>query len=100
MEAELFGQLVSTETRFLHAIEMGLGAWAWGDRVVWQYGRGYRTPTVRQAFLASIAEGIRLIDTAEVYGGWPFGAAAGSIHSRERRSRCWSPPSSSRCPGV
>ncbi len=60
---------VSTETRFLHAIEMGLGAWSWGDRVVWQYGRGYSGDNVREAFQASISEGIRFIDTAEVYGG-------------------------------
>ena len=48
---------------------MGLGAWAWGDRVVWQYGRGYGDEQIREAFLASLAEGIRLVDTAEVYGG-------------------------------
>ncbi len=60
---------VSTETRFLHAIELGLGAWSWGDRVVWQYGRGYTDETVREAFQNSLAEGIRFIDTAEVYGG-------------------------------
>jgi aryl-alcohol dehydrogenase-like predicted oxidoreductase len=60
---------VSTETRFLHAIQMGLGAWSWGDRVVWQYGRGYSDVDVRDAFRASLAEGIRFIDTSEVYGG-------------------------------
>ena len=57
-----------TETRFLFANLMGLGAWAWGDRVVWQYGRGYSVDDLRQAFQTSLAEGIRLIDTAEVYG--------------------------------
>jgi aryl-alcohol dehydrogenase-like predicted oxidoreductase len=46
-----------------------LGAWAWGDRIVWQYGRGYSDENIREAFLTSLAEGIRLIDTAEVYGG-------------------------------
>ncbi len=60
---------VSTETRFLHAIQLGLGAWAWGDRVIWQYGRSYADREVREAFQASLAEGIRFIDTAEVYGG-------------------------------
>jgi aryl-alcohol dehydrogenase-like predicted oxidoreductase len=60
---------VSNETRFLHAIQLGLGAWQWGDRVVWQYGRGYADSEVRQAFLSSLAEGITFIDTAEVYGG-------------------------------
>ncbi|MCL4530571.1 MAG: aldo/keto reductase [Chloroflexi bacterium] len=59
---------VSNEVRFLHAIELGLGAWSWGDRVVWQYGRGYTDDDIRQAFQASITEGIRFIDTAEVYG--------------------------------
>lgn len=58
----------SSETRFLHAIEMGLGAWQWGDRVVWQYGHGYGDVEVQQAFLASLNEGIRFVDTAEIYG--------------------------------
>jgi len=58
----------SSETRFLHAIEMGLGAWQWGDRIVWQYGHGYGDNEVHQAFLASLSEGIRFVDTAEIYG--------------------------------
>lgn len=59
---------ISSETRFLHAIEMGLGAWQWGDRVVWQYGHGYGVDQVRQAFQTSLREGINFIDTAELYG--------------------------------
>ena len=59
---------ISSETRFLHAIEMGLGAWQWGDRVVWQYGHGYGEEQVHEVFKLSIAEGIRFIDTAELYG--------------------------------
>ena len=59
---------ISSETRFLHATEMGLGAWQWGDRVVWQYGHGYSDEEIRQAFRASLEEGIRFVDTAEVYG--------------------------------
>lgn len=59
---------LSNETRFLHAMEMGLGAWQWGDRIVWQYGHGYSDVEVRQAFLASLEEGVRFVDTAEVYG--------------------------------
>ncbi|HEU4746780.1 MAG TPA: aldo/keto reductase, partial [Anaerolineales bacterium] len=58
----------SSETRFLHAIEMGLGAWQWGDRVVWQYGHGYGDADVHKAFLAALNEGIRFVDTAEIYG--------------------------------
>jgi aryl-alcohol dehydrogenase-like predicted oxidoreductase len=59
---------VSSETRFLHAIEMGLGAWQWGDRLVWQYGQGYSGKEVHDAFKLSVEEGIRFIDTAESYG--------------------------------
>ena len=59
---------ISSETRFLHAIEMGLGAWQWGDRVVWQYGHGYSEDQVHEAFQVAIAEGVRFIDTAEIYG--------------------------------
>jgi aryl-alcohol dehydrogenase-like predicted oxidoreductase len=59
---------LSNETRFLHAIEMGLGAWQWGDRIVWQYGHGYGHEEVREAFRVSLEEGIRFVDTAEVYG--------------------------------
>lgn len=59
---------VSGETRFLHAIEMGLGAWQWGDRLVWQFGQGYNENEVHEAFKLSVDEGIRFIDTAETYG--------------------------------
>lgn len=59
---------ISSEVRFLHAVEMGLGAWQWGDRMVWQYGQGYGDEEVHKAFLASLNDGIRFVDTAEVYG--------------------------------
>ncbi len=53
---------------FLQAIEMGIGAWAWGDRMVWQYGTSYTDADIRQAFFAALENGIPLIDTAEIYG--------------------------------
>ncbi len=59
---------VSNETRFLHAVEMGLGAWQWGDRIIWSYGQGYSDTDIREAFDSSLDLGIRFIDTAEVYG--------------------------------
>ena len=59
---------ISNETRFLHAVEMGLGAWQWGDRVVWQFGNEYSDAEIQQAFQASVNEGIRFVDTAEIYG--------------------------------
>lgn len=52
----------------LKDIAMGVGAWAWGDQLIWGYGRTYNAQDVRQAFDASIAAGIHLFDTAEIYG--------------------------------
>lgn len=59
---------VSNETRFLHAVEMGLGAWQWGDRIVWGYQPGESDKGIRESFDVSISMGVRFIDTAEVYG--------------------------------
>lgn len=47
---------------------LGVGTWAWGDRLIWGFGRGYSETDVRQAFEASLAAGIKLYDTAEIYG--------------------------------
>jgi aryl-alcohol dehydrogenase-like predicted oxidoreductase len=47
---------------------MGLGAWSWGDRSFWHYGHGYTDEDIAAAFGVSVSAGIRLIDTAEVYG--------------------------------
>lgn len=59
---------ISNETRFLHAIEMGLGVWQFGDKVMWGYGQTHNEKDIEAAFQVSINEGIRFIDTAEVYG--------------------------------
>jgi aryl-alcohol dehydrogenase-like predicted oxidoreductase len=61
-------QPINNDLPAIDSIQLGLGAWAWGDRSVWQYGRGYAEADVRGAFQAAIAQGIRFVDTAEVYG--------------------------------
>lgn len=47
---------------------MGVGCWAWGDRLFWDYGLTYTKEDLRSAFKASIAEGLTFFDTAEIYG--------------------------------
>ncbi len=59
---------MEASTRFLHATEMGVGAWAWGDRIIWNYGGSYDNNDVHGAFTDSLQNGVRLVDTAEVYG--------------------------------
>lgn len=60
--------MANDTTGFLHAIELGLGTSAWGDRVIWQYGLTYTDADLSQAFHTSLREGISFLDTAEVYG--------------------------------
>ncbi len=47
---------------------LGVGTWAWGDRLFWDYGKGYDQNQVKEAFQTSVEAGITLFDTAEVYG--------------------------------
>ncbi|MGE5141128.1 MAG: aldo/keto reductase [Rudaea sp.] len=48
---------------------LGIGCWAWGDRLVWGYGSGtFSDGDLREAFDASIEGGVNFFDTAEVYG--------------------------------
>ncbi len=49
-------------------ISIGVGTWAWGDRLVWGFGRGYSKNDVHEAFTTSLAAGLQMFDTAEVYG--------------------------------
>ncbi|MBF2098667.1 MAG: aldo/keto reductase [Gloeomargaritaceae cyanobacterium C42_A2020_066] len=52
----------------LHVSPLGIGTWAWGDRLFWSYGQGYGEPELAAAYRASIEGGITFFDTAEVYG--------------------------------
>ena len=52
----------------LQGIEYGIGTWSWGDRLYWGYGRGYSDADIRAAFDHCLEAGVRLFDTAEVYG--------------------------------
>lgn len=50
---------------------LGLGTWAWGDDRTWgmrTYDRSYSLDSMREALRVSVAAGVTLVDTAEVYG--------------------------------
>lgn len=51
-----------------HDRKMGIGAWSWGGRLYWGYGRSHGLEDARAAFQTSLEAGIRIFDTAELYG--------------------------------
>ena len=52
----------------LNVAPLGVGAWAWGTTRLWGYGKEYDRSDVGKAFRASMAQGVTLVDTAEMYG--------------------------------
>jgi aryl-alcohol dehydrogenase-like predicted oxidoreductase len=49
---------------------LGVGTWAWGDKGTWGmggYDASYTEDTIAEAWQASIAAGVVLFDTAEIY---------------------------------
>jgi aryl-alcohol dehydrogenase-like predicted oxidoreductase len=52
----------------MNVAPLGIGAWAWGTTRLWGYGKEYNRRDVGEAFRASMAEGVTLVDTAELYG--------------------------------
>lgn len=61
-------QLTSLGKTGIEISWLGLGAWSWGDRMVWAYGQGYTDDDIRAGFDASLECGVNWVDTAEVYG--------------------------------
>ena len=59
---------IPESVQFLYKIEIGLGAWSWGDRMVWSYGRGYTDADIEAGFKVALENGINFVDTAEIYG--------------------------------
>jgi aryl-alcohol dehydrogenase-like predicted oxidoreductase len=49
-------------------VPLGIGTWAWGDKLFWGYGKDYSQTELQQAFQAALDAGINFFDTAEVYG--------------------------------
>lgn len=47
---------------------LGIGTWAWGDKLFWNYGKDYGLEDVKSAFNAAIDAGVNFFDTAEIYG--------------------------------
>jgi aryl-alcohol dehydrogenase-like predicted oxidoreductase len=67
----------------LNVEPLGVGAWAWGTSRLWGYGKEYDRGDVGEAFRASMAEGVTLFDTAEIYGNGASERIIGEILREE-----------------
>jgi aryl-alcohol dehydrogenase-like predicted oxidoreductase len=47
---------------------LGIGTWAWGDKLFWSYGKDYDAADLQDAFKTALEAGVSLFDTAEIYG--------------------------------
>jgi aryl-alcohol dehydrogenase-like predicted oxidoreductase len=47
---------------------LGIGTWAWGDSLFWDYGKAYDDGDLHAAFEAALGANLTLFDTAEIYG--------------------------------
>jgi aryl-alcohol dehydrogenase-like predicted oxidoreductase len=56
---------ISLGTSDIRITPLGVGAWSWGDRLFWNFGKGYDANDVRAAFETCLGAGIGLFDTAE-----------------------------------
>ena len=45
-------------------LSFGVGTWAWGDRLVWDYGRDYGEQDLREAFLRFLNDGVYFFSTS------------------------------------
>ena len=63
---------------------LGMGTWAWGDKLFWDYGKSFGESDVAGAFQASLAAGITFFDTAEIYG---FGCSEQLIGQFSRQTQ-------------
>jgi len=49
------------KSAILSGIEMGIGTWSWGDRMIWNYGNGYDYEDIHQAFNSAVDFGFRFL---------------------------------------
>jgi aryl-alcohol dehydrogenase-like predicted oxidoreductase len=75
-------QLGKTDT---YIPPLGVGTWAWGDKMLWGYGKRYGEADLRGAFGASLDNGIDFFDTAEVYGSGRSEQFLGQFLAEDRR---------------
>ncbi len=79
-------------------ITLGVGTWAWGDRLLWDYGRDYRRDDLSAAFRRYIKDGINFFSTSSSFaegesermlGEFAAGTPASVIIATKYVPRAW-----------
>ena len=52
----------------LDGVQIGIGTWAWGDRLVWQYGTDYEEDDLRDVFRRALQDDIQYFAVSESFG--------------------------------
>jgi aryl-alcohol dehydrogenase-like predicted oxidoreductase len=58
----------SSKNGIFSGIQIGMGTWAWGDRLYWGFGHGYDKEDLRAVFHFALDAGISFFETSEIYG--------------------------------
>ena len=61
-------QEITPYNSIFDGVELGIGTWAWGDKLYWGFGKGYDEDNLKDVFQLCIQNDVRFFDTAEVYG--------------------------------
>lgn len=80
------------------AVRMGVGTWAWGDRLLWDYGRDYTKEDLSAVFRRYLSDGITFFATSpsfaegsseRILGEFASGTAASVTISTKFVPRIW-----------
>jgi aryl-alcohol dehydrogenase-like predicted oxidoreductase len=67
-------------------VQIGIGTWAWGDKLYWGFGKGYDENDLNEVFQTCVNKGVNFFDTAEVYGQGKSESLLGNfIQANERK---------------
>ena len=50
-----------------HELDFGVGTWAWGDRLLWDYGRDYGRDDITAVFRRYLNDGVNLFCTSSAF---------------------------------
>jgi aryl-alcohol dehydrogenase-like predicted oxidoreductase len=86
MESLIAEPAVELGNTGIHIPPLGVGAWAWGDKFYWGFGKGYDSDDIRSVIQTCIDLGIIFFDTAESYGSGRSESYLGKFLSVPRES--------------